>query len=143
MDQDIRPSGRRVHSRTFVAAFGLLTALALAGCTGGEEPWATASAPPAAPTDATAEVSEPEGSAGSADPEAEESEPIASASVLPDGSTAATDESPAQDVPTPEMPEVVWSDEPSGAEAAALHYYEAYRYMRLTGETGPYLEITP
>lgn len=158
MDEEITSHGPGGWGRPFrmsrnslaAAGLGALVVLMASGCAGappgdegssgngsgkpgasGGETASTAAAEVAGPPESTSPTASPSSS------------PSASPSVLPNGSTAATEDHPAQDVPKPEVPASVWRRDREGAETAVLHFFEAREYMSLTGDSSLFREAAP
>ncbi|MFC4369803.1 DUF6318 family protein [Citricoccus nitrophenolicus] len=113
--------------------------LLLTGCSGdgggdgGDGPTSAASTASASPS-----ASETADTAG-----AGSGSPSTAPSASPSGSyEPATSEGPAKNVPMPEMPEAMKEPTEEGLEAALEYWWEAGYYLQLTGEAGPFEQVS-
>lgn len=58
------------------------------------------------------------------------------------GFVEATDEAPARNVPEPEAPDTLTEQSENGARAALEYWWEAHRYLELTGDPGHLKEVS-
>lgn len=134
---------RRTQRRHRLAQAGTLGAaltLLLTACGGDPEPGETTTAPPSTPTSSgSSPASSPSEAAGETSPAPS---PSTGAPTSADAGSAssgayvpASADGPAQNVPKPEMPEVMKEETKEGAEAAVEYFWEAHYYAEQTGDT--------
>lgn len=134
---------RRTQRRHRLAQAGTLGAaltLLLTACGGDPEPGETTTAPPSTPTaSGSSPASSPSEAAGETSPAPS---PSTGAPTSADAGSAssgayvpASADGPAQNVPKPEMPEVMKEETKEGAEAAVEYFWEAHYYAEQTGDT--------
>ena len=121
-----------------------VVAAGAAGCgsdaeTGDSTPAVLESVPPAEDDDAaTADGSE----------DGESSEPGPATDSVGDSEDVdptpvpASSDGPALNWPVPEPPEEIYEPTEEGAEALIQHWFDARHYARITGDTGPWREVT-
>ena len=130
---------RRSNRLTTPLALCAATALLLTGCTGDGGNGGTGDDESPSPT--TSQSSSTSGSeshgGGSSESGSESVSPTGSATPEP-----ATSTSPAKNIPAPEMPDAMKKNDQAGLEAALEYWYEAFHYLKLTGDAEPLMAVS-
>ncbi|MFB2572743.1 DUF6318 family protein [Micrococcus sp. IITD107] len=121
---------RRPNRLTMPLALSAAAALLLTGCTGGGDGGDESPSPTAGQSTSTPVSESPGGGSESATP-------TESATPEPATSTSA-----AKNIPAPEMPDAMKKNDQAGLEAALEYWYEAFHYLKLTGDAEPLMAVS-